>query len=172
MQNKNDDTTYLWRMAMVLIHLVFLFILLGLGYLLGQEQLHAFLNKPKLSQTQLEEFSKQRAIARKQERENNWNLVENGIHVKTGLKDDTHLKLVIGACTSCHSSKLIIQNRATREGWKGMIDWMQETQNLVDLGDKEVFILDYLEKHYAPHEVGRRENLDLDEIEWYILHLE
>jgi len=53
-----------------------------------------------------------------------------------------------------------------------MIRWMQETQNLPDLGEKEAPILDYLAEHYAPEDTGRRPNLDLASIEWYILELD
>jgi len=67
---------------------------------------------------------------------------------------------------------LVTQNRATREGWKEMIIWMQATQGLQDLGENEKPILDYLAKHYAPEELGRRANLNVDEIEWYILELD
>ena len=93
--------------------------------------------------------------------------VKDGIHLSTGLIDDVGLQDVIGNCTSCHSSKLIIQNRASREGWKSMIRWMQETQNLHDLGEKEETILDYLAKNYQPEKIGRRRNLE--GIEWYKL---
>lgn len=107
-----------------------------------------------------------------QERNNDWDLIEDGIHVQPGLMADENLQLIIGTCTPCHSAKLITQNRATRTGWKNMIVWMQETQGLNDLGDNEPKVLDYLAKHYAPQEVGRRQNLDIGAIEWYILNLE
>lgn len=141
-------------------------------YFLLQDRINAFLNKPRYSQEQLNEMSKRSDKIRRQERSENWDLVENGIHVKTGLKADEDLQLIIGACTSCHSAKLITQNSATRVGWKNMIVWMQETQGLPDLGDQEPRILNYLSRHYAPKEVGRRENLDLGAIEWYILNLD
>ena len=48
-----------------------------------------------------------------------------------------------------------------------MIRWMQETQNLWDLGTNEELILDYLAKHYAPDEAGRRPNLPSPT--WYVL---
>lgn len=80
---------------------------------------------------------------------------------------DDELPLVIQNCTGCHSAKLIAQNRATREGWKNMIVWMQETQNLWDLGPNEDKILDYLTRHYSPERVGRRKNLE--NIVWYDL---
>jgi len=80
------------------------------------------------------------------------------------------LDLVIANCTACHSAKLIVQNRATREGWEGMIRWMQATQNLWPLGKNEEIILDYLAKNYAPDKKGRRENLK--DITWYKLKLD
>jgi len=98
--------------------------------------------------------------------------VVNGIHVATGLVYDENFKLVRSACTSCHSAKLVTQNRATRDGWKQMIRWMQKTQGLPDLGKGEVKILDYLAKNYAPTDEGRRKILDPSEIEWYALQLD
>ena len=94
--------------------------------------------------------------------------IENGIHTDTGLKDDPNLPLVIANCTACHSAQLIIQNRATREGWKSMITWMQETQKLWDLGPNEELVLDYLEKNYSPDSVQSR-RAKLENIEWYEL---
>lgn len=87
----------------------------------------------------------------------------------TGLVYAPGFPLVRGNCTTCHSAALIVQNRATREGWEGMIRWMQETQGLHELGEDEGVILDYLAEHYAPVEVGRRANLDVEAIEWYPL---
>lgn len=92
---------------------------------------------------------------------------ENGIHVRTGFKKGENLDMVIANCTSCHSSKMVTQNRATRDGWKSMIRWMQETQGLWDLGENEPLILDYLAKYYAPEKAGRRQ--PLTNIDWYEL---
>lgn len=91
----------------------------------------------------------------------------DSIDQATGLVIDAALPVVVGNCTACHSAQLITQNRATREGWKSMIVWMQETQNLWDLGENEDVILDYLAEHYAPEQAGRRKNLE--NIEWYEL---
>ena len=91
--------------------------------------------------------------------------IEDGIHTDTGLLAGDGLELVIKNCTNCHSSKLIIQNRATRDGWKNMIHWMQETQGLWPLRENEKPILDYLTKNYAPVKKGRRQNLT--SVEWY-----
>ncbi len=93
--------------------------------------------------------------------------IENGIHIATGFKDDKSLPLVIASCTPCHSAKLVTQNRATKAGWTGIIKWMQDTQNLWDLGDNEDLITEYLAKNYGPEEKGRRTNLT--NIEWYDL---
>ena len=95
------------------------------------------------------------------------NRVENGIHVSTGLIEGEGMHLVIAHCTACHSAKLVTQNRADRQGWKKMIRWMQDTQNLWDLGDSEPTILEYLSKNYAPKRTGRRP--PLTDIEWYDL---
>ncbi|MEO9483713.1 MAG: cytochrome C [Ekhidna sp.] len=93
--------------------------------------------------------------------------IVDGIHIETGLIDSPGLQLVIQNCTNCHSSKLISQNRMNLAGWSSTIKWMQETQNLWDLGDNEAVILEYLASNYAPKKKGRRANLE--NIEWYEL---
>lgn len=86
---------------------------------------------------------------------------------KNGLIDAPGKNLVFSQCSGCHSLKLVTQNRATREGWKNMIVWMQQTQNLWSLGENEDKILDYLSNYYSPVEQGRRANLKV--AEWYKL---
>ncbi|MDW3652864.1 MAG: cytochrome C [Bacteroidia bacterium] len=93
--------------------------------------------------------------------------VVDGIDVSTGFVAEGDYKIVKANCLGCHSSKLILQNRATREGWEEMIRWMQETQKLHDLGPMEDKILDYLASHYAPKEEGRRKTLEVEE--WYVI---
>jgi D-alanyl-D-alanine dipeptidase len=93
--------------------------------------------------------------------------VRDSIHVATGLIADEGLNLVIAHCTGCHSAQLITQNRATKEGWVRVIRWMQETQNLWDLGESEEAIVNYLTRNYSPEHRGRR--APLTEIEWYEL---
>lgn len=94
-------------------------------------------------------------------------LSDGGLDDETGLIVDEGWMLVKTNCTGCHSATLVTQNRATLEGWEGMIRWMQRTQKLWDLGENEAAILDYLEKNYAPQAMGRRPNLA--EVEWYEL---
>ena len=95
------------------------------------------------------------------------NRIENGIHVRTGLKDGEGLMTVVNNCTNCHSSKLIVQNRMNKERWNATIKWMQETQNLWPLGENQEIIVNYLVTHYPVKSKGRRENLS--NIDWYEL---
>jgi hypothetical protein len=96
----------------------------------------------------------------------------NGIHVPTGLMYGPGIVLVQKHCLACHSSTLVTQSRATREGWHQTIRWMQQTQGLWDLGTDEPLVLDYLATYYAPEEQGRRAVLDQSAIEWYVLENE
>lgn len=93
--------------------------------------------------------------------------IANGIHIPTGMIADTGCAEVVQNCGACHSLELVKQNRATKEGWKDIITWMQETQKLWDLGVQEETILRYLSKNYGPEDTGRRRGLG--EIEWYNL---
>ncbi len=93
--------------------------------------------------------------------------VVNGIDVESSLIAKGDYLVVKQNCTSCHSGKLITQNRMDRESWVGTIRWMQETQNLGPLYDNEEKILDYFEKYYPPQKKGRRQRLQ--NIEWYEL---
>ncbi len=93
--------------------------------------------------------------------------VENGLDVETGFVAEGDYLLVKRTCVACHSSKLVLQNRATAEGWREMIRWMQETQKLWDLGENEDKIVAYLAKYLGPEKKSRRANLVVDE--WYEL---
>lgn len=93
--------------------------------------------------------------------------IVNGIHKQTGLIEGDGLELVIQNCTPCHSSKLITQNHMSKERWVSTIKWMQETQNLWDLGENEAIIVNYLATYYPPKKKGRR--VQLTNIEWYEL---
>ena len=99
--------------------------------------------------------------------EDDYDKIENGIHVRTGLVEAEGLMAVVNNCTNCHSAKLVTQNRMNKERWVSTIRWMQETQNLWDLGNNEDIIVDYLVTNYPPSNKGRREVLK--DIEWYEL---
>ena len=68
----------------------------------------------------------------------------------SGFTEGPGRDLVVAHCTACHSGELVQQNRATREGWREIIHWMQKTQNLWRLEPQvEEGILDYLETRYG-----------------------
>ena len=94
-------------------------------------------------------------------------LIENGIHVSSGLIVDEGYELVLNTCSGCHSLKLVTQNKGNKADWKEVIVWMQETQKLWDLGSTEGPIVNYLAKNYGPVESSRRANLE--NIVWYEL---
>lgn len=91
-----------------------------------------------------------------------------GLDPSTGFVVAEGIELMRAHCTGCHSSKLITQYRATREVWLEKIRWMQQKQNLWDLGEAEPKILDYLAKYYAPTDTYERRQ-PLKNIEWYKL---
>ncbi|AGA76507.1 hypothetical protein [Echinicola vietnamensis] len=95
----------------------------------------------------------------------NGDAVKDGVHVATGLVAAEGYEVVVANCTNCHAANLITQNRGDKEHWEALIDWMQETQGLWDLGQNEAIIVAYLAEHYAPMQQGRRANLS--DIEWY-----
>jgi len=101
------------------------------------------------------------------ETEDDFDKIENGIHIRTGFKDAEGLMTVVNNCTNCHSAQLVIQNRMNEERWIATIRWMQETQNLWDLGKNEEIIVNYLVTNYPPKKKGRREILS--NIAWYEL---
>ena len=94
-------------------------------------------------------------------------LIENGIHVRTGLIAAEGLMTVVNNCTNCHSSKLVTQNRMNAKRWNATIEWMQETQNLWDLGGNQEIIVTYLVTNYPVQNKGRR--MALTNIDWYEL---
>jgi hypothetical protein len=172
MDLRGNNSYDLWRLFIGLINAMTFLIILVFMYALLQDHIHAYISKPRFSKEQSEKIADRRGRVSQQQQVEGLDLIKNGIHVHTGLIADENLELIIGKCTPCHSAKLITQNRATRTGWKNMLVWMQETQGLPDLGKDEPLVLNYLAKHYAPTEVGRRENLDIGAIEWYILNLD
>ena len=149
-----------YRKIVKMIHrtLVILFAVMGIVtclivYLIIDPKLSFFKSEEKVEFVVVEDIDEDR--------------IENGIHVKTGLIDDEGLMTVVYNCTNCHSAKLVTQNRMNKERWAATIDWMQETQNLWDLGANEEIIIDYLVKNYPPSKKGRREALTVTD--WYEL---
>lgn len=139
-------------------------------YLLFGHSLNGWFQGPHVLSA--EEQKELLALREANEPEEDLEKIENGIHLATGLKIAEGWEVVRSTCTACHSAALVTQNRATYDGWKDMIRWMQETQGLWDLGDTENDILAYLAENYAPEESGRRPNLPIADIEFYILELD
>ncbi len=108
-----------------------------------------------------EESQPQEGLVRDPER------IENGIHLRTGLKVGEGMEAVIRHCTPCHSASLVTQNRMDAAGWESTIHWMQETQNLWDLGEDHELVVRYLTRQYPVKSKGRRQALK--NIEWYSL---
>lgn len=158
MANREDIPTLISKVLRLLVVAVSL-VLVAFGLLLF------FLLDPNLSI--LKGASETQASAREATIEDDPNKIENGIHLRTGLVDAEGLMTVVNNCTTCHSSKLIIQNRMNTERWNATIKWMQETQNLGDLGSNQEVIVNYLVTNYPPKIIGRRENLT--NIDWYEL---
>ncbi len=75
----------------------------------------------------------------------------------TGLKKAGDWELVRNNCVACHSSRLITQQRGSKEQWLAMIRWMQKSQNLWQFDpDTEARIVGYLAEYYPPREQSRR----------------
>jgi hypothetical protein len=151
--------------VLTLAKIIYFLCLAGIGYLTLGDTISGWLHQP---QPVSAEDQQRRAVAAQ---DDDYDKVVDGIHVQTGLIFAAGFEVVRGTCTACHSAKLVTQNRATRDGWLQMIRWMQATQGLWDLGPNEPIILDYLATNYAPEDTGRRANLDVAAIEWYILEL-
>ena len=78
----------------------------------------------------------------------------------TGLVMDENWQIVAAHCGACHSTRLVTQNRGSRETWLHLIRWMQDSQGLWPFNEPtEKMLLDYLEKHYGPLAASRRQPL-------------
>ena len=75
----------------------------------------------------------------------------------TGLVMAEGWQMTKANCTVCHSAKLVTQNSGSRNHWKSLIRWMQDTQGLWEFQpEMENVILDYLAEHYGPKTDSRR----------------
>lgn len=147
---------------MTVIFIVFGIIAGMLVYLMVDPTLSVF-----KSVTPVEEYVTVQQSNEGQLSEEDFNKIENGIHLRTGLVEAEGLMEVVNNCTNCHSAKLVTQNRMDKERWIATIRWMQKTQNLWDLGNNEEIIVNYLVTNYPVKKKGRREILS--NIEWYEL---
>jgi len=89
------------------------------------------------------------------------NLYAEDVDEFTGLIKSEGWETVRNNCIACHSTKLITQNRGTRNRWIAMIEWMQATQGLQNFdADTQETIVSYLTENYGPKEDARRSSLD------------
>ena len=58
-------------------------------------------------------------------------------------------ELVAAYCAGCHSLSIVMQQRATRAGWKDLLVWMEEKQGMPPLEADEDYVLEYLSKYFA-----------------------
>lgn len=161
-QDKIEEMVRQVRRLMLKIFIVFGIIAGMLIYLMADPTLSAF----RSSSTEADYVAVPAGEPSESSQEE-YDKIENGVHLRTGFVEGEGLMLVVNNCTNCHSAKLVTQNRMSKERWLATIRWMQETQNLWDLGGNEETIVDYLATYYAPTEKGRRQNLA--DIEWYDL---
>lgn len=66
------------------------------------------------------------------------------------LPDTDGVDVVFYACTACHSTALMTQQRLSRERWDYLLTWMVEAQsmNAPSADDRET-MLTYLTRHYG-----------------------
>lgn len=75
----------------------------------------------------------------------------------TGLVMDDNWQVVAAHCGACHSTRLVTQNRGSRDTWLYLFRWMQETQGLWAFNEPtEQILLDYLSTNYGPLAASRR----------------
>lgn len=77
-----------------------------------------------------------------------------GALTENGFPEGPGADFVDSVCTHCHSARLVLQNRMSRNDWEETIRWMQEEQGLWEFEpDQEKLILDYLGTHFAPEKL-------------------
>lgn len=70
-----------------------------------------------------------------------------------GLPRTTGYEETAAYCTACHSLRIVMQQRQTREGWDYLLTWMSEKQGMAPPHpeDRET-ILNYLAEHFTDSE--------------------
>jgi hypothetical protein len=74
------------------------------------------------------------------------------------LPDGTMKEKVTTACTECHESRIILQQRLSKAAWTKEVDKMTKWGAVVDSADRDAFI-DYLSTNFpadkAPYQAPR-----------------
>jgi hypothetical protein len=69
----------------------------------------------------------------------------------TVFPDGAHRDEVFYYCTGCHSSRLVRNQRMTRQQWDETLSWMTERHNMAPLeGEDRARFLDYLTQAFGP----------------------
>lgn len=75
---------------------------------------------------------------------------DKAVDERTGLIRAEGYDVVAATCTSCHSGRLVAQNRGTRRDWDERLRWMQANHNLWELpAETRARVLDYLAANYG-----------------------
>lgn len=54
-------------------------------------------------------------------------------------------------CSACHTLEIVMQQRASRERWDYMLEWMTKEQNMPPLPkDQKTKVLNYLSENFGP----------------------
>ncbi len=54
-------------------------------------------------------------------------------------------------CAACHSLRIVLQQRLSRDVWDEVLSWMKEEQSMPELEPElRELILDYLSTHFSP----------------------
>lgn len=79
------------------------------------------------------------------------------------LVDAPGRDLVMFHCVRCHGPRQFLQQRGSRDTWRGLIRWMQKDHGMEQLdGDREDRIVEYLATHYGPEASGRRRPIPVE----------
>ncbi len=67
-----------------------------------------------------------------------------------GLPESDGVELVYYLCSSCHSIRLVTQQRVTEARWDYLLDWMVKEQNMPALPPEDrAVVLAYLSRHFS-----------------------
>ncbi len=67
-----------------------------------------------------------------------------------GLPASDGVELVYYMCSSCHSIRLVTQQRVTEARWDYLLDWMVKEQSMPELPPEDrAVVLAYLSRHFS-----------------------
>lgn len=66
-----------------------------------------------------------------------------------GLPREGAYELVDAYCSGCHSLQIVMQQRASKDRWATLLEWMETKQNMPSLEEDEAAVLAYLAEHFG-----------------------